>query len=259
MRIVTLGDLLLDVVARLEEPLVIGADRAATTHVGAGGQAANVAAWAASLGARARLVTKLGSDAAGELVARELAGHGVEVSGPGGGRTGVVVSLALGGDRTMISDRGSSPALAPEELDPEWFECDALHLSGYSLMREPIASAALRAAGLARAGGARVSVDPSAWTLVDEQFREQLRELSPDLVLATEPERDAVGPLETEWIVKRGPEGVVAGGRAYAALPVDVVDATGAGDAFAAGYLVGGVELGLEAARRCCGRMGTMP
>ena len=68
MRLTTLGDLLLDVVAHLDEPLAPDDDRMATTRVGAGGQAANVAAWAASLGASARLVTKLGDDSAGELV-----------------------------------------------------------------------------------------------------------------------------------------------------------------------------------------------
>src|SRR6266699_3870506 len=49
MRIVCLGDLLLDVIVRLDEPLTPGADAIAVTHAGAGGQAANVAAWAAEL------------------------------------------------------------------------------------------------------------------------------------------------------------------------------------------------------------------
>src|SRR5437867_10769376 len=99
MRVTTLGDLLLDVIVRLDEPLAPGSDRVAQTRVGAGGQAANVAAWAAALGARARFVGKRGADTAGELATRELAGHGVEVTGPVEGRTGVVVSLASAGDR----------------------------------------------------------------------------------------------------------------------------------------------------------------
>jgi sugar/nucleoside kinase (ribokinase family) len=59
--------------------------------------------------------------------------------------------------------------------------------------------------------------------------------------------------------VKRGPAGVAVDGVEHAALDTDVVDTTGAGDAFAAGYLVGGVELGLTAAARCCAWMGAMP
>lgn len=259
MRLTTLGDLLLDVIAHLDEKVVPGDDRMATTRVGAGGQAANVAAWAASLGAEARLVTKRGADAAGELVAVELRRHGVEVLGPVEGRTGVVVAIAAAGDRTMVSDRGSAPQLRPDELDPAWFRCDALHVSGYALMREPIASAALRAGELARGGGASVSVDLSSWTLIDEAFRGRVRALVPDVVFAVEREREAFGELDTRWVVKRGAAGVVVDGVAFPAVATEVVDATGAGDAFAAGFLVGGVETGLETAARCCAKLGAMP
>src|SRR5436305_10370676 len=92
MRLATLGDVMLDVIVRLEQPLAAGDDVRAETRTGAGGQAANVAAWAASLGADARCIAKRGDDAAGELVTRELAEHGVELVGPiATGSTGVVV------------------------------------------------------------------------------------------------------------------------------------------------------------------------
>src|SRR3569833_467133 len=122
MRIVSLGDLILDVIVQLDRPLEPGDDTVAVTRTWPGGQAANVAAWAAALGADARFVGKRGSDAAGALVAHELAQRGVEVVGPAEGRTGVVVSLAAAGDRTMASDRGSAPELAPHELDDAWFD-----------------------------------------------------------------------------------------------------------------------------------------
>jgi sugar/nucleoside kinase (ribokinase family) len=259
VRLTAFGDLILDVIVRLEGALVVGDDSVAETRVGAGGQAANVAAWAAALGAEARFVGKRGADAAGEIVTRELRSRGVAVDGPAEGRNGVVVSIAAAGDRTMASDRGAAPELRPDELDESWFECDALHVSGYALAREPIADAAEHAATLARAAGARVSVDLSASTLVDDTFRARVRALAPDVVFANERERDALGPLDASWVVKRGPEGVVVDGEPYAAVAVDAVDTTGAGDALAAGWLVGGTRLGLEAAARCCARLGAMP
>jgi sugar/nucleoside kinase (ribokinase family) len=257
--ITTLGDLLLDVIVRLEQPLVPGDDQTASTRTGAGGQAANVAAWARELGADARYVGKLGADAAGELVARELADRGVEIAGPRGGRTGVVVSIAAAGDRSMASDRGAAVELGAQELDAAWFDADVLHISGYSLLREPLAGAAVRAAELARDHGAQVSLDVSTWTLVDDSFRRGLRTVAPDLVFASERERTAVGELDTRWVVKRGAGGLSVDGRDFPAQETTAVDPTGAGDALAAGFLIGGPELGLAAAARCCAKLGSMP
>lgn len=259
MQLVALGDLLLDVIVRLEQPLVPGDDTVGVTHMGAGGQAGNVAAWAATLGASARLVGKRGGDAAGDFVAQEVGAHGVELVGPVGSRTGVVVSLATAGDRTMASDRGSAPDLEPGELDPAWFACDVLHLSGYALARTPIAAAAARAVEIARSNGAVISLDVSARSLVDATYRRRALELTPDIVFATDTEFDALTGLETRWVVKHGAKGVTVDGVDYPAPDVGVVDATGAGDAFAAGFLVGGIELGLDAAERCLRKMGAMP
>jgi len=259
MRVVTLGDLLLDVIVRLDGVLVTGDDQMAHTSTGPGGQAANVAAWAATLGAEARFVGRLGDDPAGALVGEALRDRGVEVRGPVAGRTGVVVSIAAAGDRTMASDRGTAPELSARDLDAAWFDCDVLHVSGYSLLREPIASAAEAAARHARSHGARVSADVSTWTLVDDRFRARMRALAPDLVFATEREHEAIGELETRWIVKRGARGLTADGQDHAARPADVVDTTGAGDALAAGFLLGGAALALETAARCCAQLGAMP
>jgi sugar/nucleoside kinase (ribokinase family) len=171
----------------------------------------------------------------------------------------VVVSLVDGdGRRTMVSDRGVAPEL--NEIDQAWLEgCDVLHVSGYSLLREPIARAALAAARLAP----RVSVDlssaPDIRAFGVERFRAVLEELGPDLVFANEDERDAVGDLDASWVVKLGGRGAVFPEGERAARAVEVVDATGAGDALAAGYLVGGPEVALDAAARCVGRMGAMP
>jgi ribokinase len=276
LRIATLGDVLLDVVVLLAEPLASGGDVRASNRAGAGGQAANVAAWAAELGADARCVAKRGDDPAGELVARELAEHGVELAGPvGAGATGVVVSIVRDGDRSLASDRGVAPSFAPEELEAGSVACDVLHISGYALLCEPIVGTALLAARLAREQGARVSVDVAAWTEIRSygplKLRQLLDEVAPDVLFATEAEWELLGgayPTAPVGVLKRGARGFsVFTNEAkldFAALEAEVVDPTGAGDALAAGFLLGGsleeaARRGLEAAARCVAKVGSLP
>jgi sugar/nucleoside kinase (ribokinase family) len=262
--IVTLGDLLLDVIVRLSQPLAEGADADAVTKLGPGGQAANVAAWIAELGGEARFVGKTADDDAGRTARAALARYGVEICGPVvAGRTGTVVSLVgADGARTMASDRGVSPGLRAEELDRAWLDgCAHLHLPGYSLLRSPIDGAALLAAKLAP----RLSVDLSSWSAIRDfgpkRFRERLEELRPAIVFANEDEERILGgPIDgTVWVLKLGPGGARFGEVELPARPAEVVDTTGAGDAFAAGYLVGGPQAALAAAARCVAQLGSMP
>ncbi len=261
--ICVLGDAHLDVVVRLAGPVAADTDTPARTRVGVGGQAANVAAWVSALGGRARLIAARGTDLAAGLVAAELAGRGVELAGPVlDGPTGVVVSLSERGTRrSMLTDRGVGPRLAADTLEPGWLDgVDLLHLPAYSLASEPVSGAALAAAALA----ARLSVDLSSTALLRgygaARFRELLARLRPEVVFGTEDEVALIGDLPGPVLaVKLGARGVRVGGRVHPARPARAVDPTGAGDAFAAGYLVGGVSLGLDAAARAVAKMGAMP
>jgi ribokinase len=268
MRVCTIGDLTLDVVIRLAGPLATGGDVNAEIAISPGGQAANVAAWAAALGAEARFVGKRGNDDAGRLAAAGLRERGVEVCGPAEGRNAIICSLvSTDGERSMASDRGAATALTETEIDPRWLDgCAHLLVSGYALMRNPSREAAARAAALARSQGASLYVDLSSWSAIEEVGAAELRDfvasLQPDAVFASEAEDRAFGgPLpRVPWILKRGARGCSFAGEERAALPVaHVVDSTGAGDALAAGWIVGGPDLALEAAARCVARLGSMP
>src|SRR5262249_24516591 len=152
------------------------------------------------------------------------------------------------------------------DLDAAWFACDHLHVSGYALMLEPVRTTALRAIELARTQGAQISVDLASWSGVRdsgvEAFRTALRAAAPDVVFANDEEVREVGSATVDalWIVTHGAGGCSFGDDERAALPVEtVVDSTGAGDALAAGWIVGGPDLALEAAARCIQQPGAMP
>ena len=260
--ICAIGDLILDVVVLPDAPLVPDGDTPATIRFTAGGQAANVAAWASVLGARSRLICARGMDQSSELAASDLGRRSVEICGPViAGRGGVVVSTReLDGARTMASDRGVASRLEASALDPSWVRtADVLHVSGYCLLREPMAEAAITAARWAR----RVTVDLASAHDIErfgpQDFTARLQALAPDLVFANEAERAAVGDLDARWVIKLGARGAIFPEGHLPAAAVAVLDTTGAGDALAAGYLVGGPELAIGAAGRCVSAAGAMP
>jgi sugar/nucleoside kinase (ribokinase family) len=276
--VVTLGDLLLDVVVRLEAQPAPDDDVPAVIALVPGGQAANVAAWVCWLGGEARLIARRADDAAGRVIAAEMERLGVALAGPVAvdERSGTVVALvAPDGARTLASDRSASGELGPDDVDEgALVGAGVLHVAGYTLLREPGAEAALRLAQAARRYGARVSVDLSTAHGIEQLGRDVMRArvaaLAPDVVFANEAEAEAFGePIGAVWVVKRGARGctVEQGGEVVAYAPVaieGVVDTTGAGDAFAAGYLLeseplAAVQRGQAAAARCVTRVGALP
>jgi hypothetical protein len=195
------GDILLDVVVRLDGLIQPDTDTYGHAVVGAGGQAANVAAWIAALGGSAALVSR-------HLIRQELRRHGVILHSPPAapstepssaprreGQTGTVVSVATpDGRRTMLTDRGVTADLRPDKLDPAWFEGCDWHLPAHSLARSPLREATLALA--ARLPKLPVSVDYSSviQALGVARFRELVVSLRPAVTFANHHKADLVGP-----------------------------------------------------------------
>jgi len=260
--VVVVGDVVTDVLAVLATPLAVGSDTAADVSFTGGGSAANTAVWLAGAGVPATLVACVGADAAGDARLAELAAAGVRtaVRRCAEAPTGTVVVLAERHERSMLCDRGANLLLGPSDVDAGLAatpDARHVHLSGYTLF-DPRSRAAGRHALAAR---------PGLTTSVDAASADPLRRFGPrafldwvrgtDLLFANLDEArvlvdDSEGPPEalaaalTGWVahavVKLGAGGSVWADRAglvtrAAAVPVEEVDATGAGDAFAAGLL----------------------
>jgi sugar/nucleoside kinase (ribokinase family) len=249
------GDLVEDIVVWASEPVHRATDTAARVFRARGGSGANVAALAASL-VPTRFIGRVGADAAGDALIAALAADGVDVRAQREGRTGTVVLLVdVDGERTMYPDRGASADL--EAVDPEWLaDIGWLHLPAYGLEREPMRGELARLAELARSRGARVSVDASSTGLLGAlgvaSALELVRGIRPDVLFANEDEAALLGltgggavaaSVAPTVVVKHGalPTDVIVDGRLAARVDVAPVpgirDLTGAGDAFAAGFL----------------------
>jgi sugar/nucleoside kinase (ribokinase family) len=250
----TVGDLVEDVVVLLSGPPATATDTPCTVLRARGGSAANVAVAAARAGADARFVGRVGDDDLGERLLARLGAASVDARVERGGRTGsIVVLVTPDGERTMLTDRGAAAELSSP--DPAWLDgARALHVPAYSLGDGPIArSAAALWRHLDGAGAVR-SLDASSSALLAGRGRGwwlgQVAGLAPDVLFANAGEAAYLGIGDQPpagagvAVVKDGPRParVLRHDRAPVEVPAlevgRVVDTTGAGDAFAAGWLV---------------------
>lgn len=289
-KVLCLGDIMLDVTAVVGAPITQGVETRATISTQGGGAAANVASWLAMNGTSAHLIARVGDDAAGRTVLSELDQYGVTHSNTviPNAKTGVVVVLvdALG-ERTMFPDSGANSGLSVADL-PSLEGFTAVYLSGYPLVNLKSRSGALDILRIVKEQGLPVIFDPSTVGVLLDVGLNLVREWLSlvDVVVLNEEEAHFLSgkqnPIEaaTELlcltplvVIKRGSNGALAQARGSAlvqipAIETNVIDTTGAGDAFAAGFiqswainkdLMTALHNGAEFAAKCVAIVGSRP
>jgi sugar/nucleoside kinase (ribokinase family) len=289
--ILVVGDVITDIIVIPEGPMIRGSDRRATIRSRPGGSAANQAVWLAAMGAPVKFVARV---AAADLEASRayFRARGIEphLAADPGAPSGVLISIVdADGERSFLTDRGANLNLAADDLPHALLDgVSVLLISGYTLFTPGPRTAILGLAKAARERGIATAVDPASvgflrevgaenflkWTSGSTTIFANLDEAleltgSSDLNL----QMQTLGRFYSRVVIKRGVAGAAIGGRkgvtlSLAAPAAEVVDTTGAGDAFAAAFLAAQLKgadedaclkAGVEAGARAVGTIGGQP
>ncbi|MDJ0769641.1 MAG: sugar kinase [Ilumatobacter sp.] len=259
-----LGDFAWDVLIRTNTELLRGGDTFGEVMLLPGGSAANVAVWASRCGLSTHFVGKIGRDRMGQLAVENLDGEHVEhhlVESDANLTGSVAVFVDHTGERSMVSGHGADFYLLPSELPRDVLAgAGHLHLTAWSFFTDPPRSAARAAARLAQGAGATLSFDPASFQMIEEMgveaFLSVTRDLDIDVFLPNKEEGTVLtGVKEPEEIareldllypsalviLKLDADGALVwlDGEPHHIPPAtnNLVDATGAGDSFAGGFL----------------------
>lgn len=239
-----------------------------------GGSAANTIAGTAVLGMPSGFIGKVGDDELGSLFRSGQENIGIRpvlLKGKAASGRAMVFITAPNAERTFAVYLGAAIELAPEDLDTAYFRgYDYFHIEGYLVQNRELVR---RAVELARAAGMIISLDMASYNIVEsnDAFLHDIVENYVDIVFANEAEAraftgkeprealDEIAGICEIAIVKLGPDGsMVKKGDEYykiEARPAEVIDATGAGDIYAAGFLYAhscGMPVGI------CGEVGSI-
>ena len=246
-----------------------------------GGSAANTIVGVANLGARAAYVGKVKDDQIGKLYTHDIRAAGVAYDtrpasdGPATGCSYILVTPD--GERTMNTYLGAAQDLTVADIDPAQIEASRIvYLEGYLWDPKNAKEAFVKAATIAHGAGRQVALTLSDAFCVDryrDEFLELMRKGTVDLIFANESELHslyqtsdfdtALKQLAADTklgVVTRSEKGcVVASTDGIVAVPAfpikQLVDTTGAGDLFAAGFLFGLVR---NAGHQNAGRFGAL-
>jgi sugar/nucleoside kinase (ribokinase family) len=289
-KILCIGDIMLDVTAVIGKPIVEGLETRASISTFGGGAAANVASWLVAANTPSYLITRVGDDAAGKAVLDQLDQLGVAHSDKvvAGKNTGVVIVIVGNdGERTMFPDSGANAGLGVADL-PELSEFSAVYLSGYPLINPQSNPGVLEIVEVLRKEKLPIIFDPATVGVLLEVGVARVRQWLEfmDVVVLNEEEAQFItgfaNPIEAAAdllkivptvVIKRGSNGALAQQRdgsliQIPALPTTVVNTTGAGDAFAAGFisiwaqdgqLADALAAGAKLAAECVALIGARP
>ena len=291
--VLCIGDVMLDVVTKinvLPSQINYGSDTPATISTHGGGAAGNVASWLTRAGSQATIISHVGNDAAGSALTSEfdLLGvhhHNLVVES---GHTGVVVVLVDStGERTMFPDNGANSGLRLNDL-PDLTGYDAIYISGYSPL-DPLSLPGIKEMiGKIHEKEIPIYFDPASVGGMKEVALDEVKSWLPlmDVLLLNEEEAIYLsGDSDIEKaldfllescqtvVIKRGSHGATGKTRSgdsveVPAITTNLVDTTGAGDAFAAGFisdfainkdLSRALKAGTEIAAQCVAIIGARP
>lgn len=293
INVLCIGDVMLDVIARINvspQKINYGSDTASRISTSSGGAAGNVAAWLTRTDARSTIVSHVGDDPAGAAIVAEFDALGVshgELVIPGETSGVVIVLVDSSGERTMFPDKGANSRLTVTDL-PDLAAFQAVYISGYALLNPLARDGVLAMIEKIKADGLPIYFDPaSVGAMKDVSDKEMHTWFSMmDVLLLNEEESIYLtGSVDIERaldylldfsqvvVIKRGSAGAIAKARGFdsislPAVATTVIDTTGAGDSFAAGFiasysknhdLTAALQAGGELAAGCVAIVGGRP
>ncbi len=254
VKIIFVGDVMQDILISHKEKIAFGSDTQANIKMQGGGSATNAAVWASTLNTEVGLVARIGDDNAGKIILEELNKPNlnlnlVKTENVSSGSCAILIDAT--GERTMFPDPGANIFLTSQDVPKEWLkQAEIIHISAYSLLRKNTKNAIGEIIEIAKDNGLKTSVDvASSQPLIDNDGFNALKELAPwDYLFANKDEAEVLGDitkiksLSKNLILKQGSKESlwITDNTEIKDIPdkVEVVDLIGAGDAFAAGFLV---------------------